>query len=151
MRTDADARSIWKEVNSLEFQIEESASTDPGENRILNMYGEYDRVDLTDRLFAAHDQMIEWDATDMFIVYRYAGSLLRARRIDAARALYLRCGDAMPAAELMLACLEANFGREEDAQHWLNLHNERCDVEGMECMKSDLSKIKLKEGLNKSS
>ncbi|MCB1589122.1 MAG: hypothetical protein KDI56_09485 [Xanthomonadales bacterium] len=146
MSKSPQSRKIWKKIDKLEFQIEERFSDSPGEGFIANMYGDFDRADLTEKLFALYDEMLELEPEDFYIVYRHAGSLMRACRFDDARAQYLRCAPGDRAAELMLAMLEVNFGSESEAERWIASYNDRCEREGMELMKSNLEKLKISSG-----
>lgn len=142
-KTKKSSSGQWKSIERLERRIENTVRDDPGPGFIANMYGSFDREDLTSELLAAYEQLRELDPQDVYLRYRYAGALMRARRFDEARATYTGVLQENTSAHLMLAILEVKCGNKPAAEARLEDYNRRCVAEGMPFMQSSLEKIGL--------
>jgi hypothetical protein len=142
-RKKASSSGQWKSIERLERRIEGTVCDDLRPGFIENMYGSFDREDLTSELLAVYEQLRERDPTDVYLTYRYAGALMRASKFDDARTMYTSIVESNTSALLMLAMLELKCGNKPGAEARLGEYNQRCIAEGMPFMQSNLAKIEL--------
>lgn len=134
---------MWKLITKTEQKIESTMTEEAAPGYIENMYGSFDREDLTSELLKLYEQLQKQVPADSDVKYRHAGALMRASRFDEARNLYFELLESHTSAHLMLAMIELKCGDRVAAVARLNAYNKRCTSEGMPFMQSTLEKIAL--------
>jgi len=135
---------LWRQITKLEQKIEATMSEDPRPGFIENMYGSFDREDLTKQVLALYEELVGTSPNDEYARYRRAGALARANRLREALGEYRKVFGSHRSALVMAAMMELALGDRDAAQRTLDVHNARCIAEGVPIMQATLEKITLR-------
>lgn len=136
--------SEWKKIESIEKKIESTSRMDQRDGFFVNMFGEFDRRDLTQELLATYSDLLVKAPDSIDVKYRFAGALMRANRLSEAQEMYGSIIEESLPANLMLAMVQLMQGDRGAAQKSLAIYNERCIKEGMPFLQSSMEKIAVK-------